>query len=162
MKHSSEGGSESRVEGLSSRDLRMGIVASRFNEGFVGKLLDGALAALGRMGTRPEDVRIVRVPGAFELPLAARGLARSGACDAIIALGCVIQGETSHFEHVSRAAADGLERVALDYGIPIGFGVLTTETPEQAAARAGGECGNLGFDAAVAAVEMAFVLGDLG
>jgi 6,7-dimethyl-8-ribityllumazine synthase len=146
---------------MSSADFRIAIVAARFNERFVGQLLEGALAALERMGTSREDVRVVRVPGAFELPLAAKRLAESGGYDAIIALGSVIRGETSHFEHVSRAAADGLERVSLDYGIPVGFGVLTTETPEQAAARAGGDKGNIGFDAAMAAVEMASVLRDI-
>jgi len=161
VRRDSEGGSGVRVDGMSSADFRIAIVAARFNERFVGQLLEGALAALERMGTSREDVRVVRVPGAFELPLAAKRLAESGGYDAIIALGSVIRGETSHFEHVSRAAADGLERVSLDYGIPVGFGVLTTETPEQAAARAGGDKGNIGFDAAMAAVEMASVLRDI-
>ena len=149
------------VEGLSSKGCRIAIAAARFNDHIVGRLLDGAFTALRETGTPREEVRVVRVPGAFELPLAARRLAQSGAYDAIIALGCVIRGETPHFEQISRAAVDGLERVSLDYGIPVGLGVLTTETAGQAAARAGGDQGNRGFDAAVAAVEMVSLLRDI-
>jgi 6,7-dimethyl-8-ribityllumazine synthase len=145
-------------KGLSSRGCSIAVAAASFNGPIVARLIEGALEALDRTGSPRDEIRIVRVPGAFELPLAARGLAETRRYDAIVALGAVIRGETSHFEHVSRAAAEGLGRVSLDYGIPIGFGVLTTETPEQAASRAGGARGNLGFDAAMAAVEMIAVL----
>lgn len=150
-----------RLEGLGSRGRRFAIAAARFNDNIVNRLIDGALGALEEAGTPRSEVQVVRVPGAFELPLAVRGLAASGRFDAVIALGCVIRGETAHFEHVSRIATDGLGRVALDYGIPVGFGVLTTDTPEQAAARAGGVVGNLGLDAARAAIEMVVVLRSL-
>ena len=147
-----------RLEGLSSEGCRIAIAAARFNDHIVGRLLEGAIGALEQTGTPRAAIPLVRVPGAFELPLAVRHLAESGEYDAIIALGCVIRGETPHFEHVSRAAADGLQRVSLDHGIPIGFGVLTTNTLQQAIARAGGAVGNSGFDAAVAAVEMVAVV----
>jgi 6,7-dimethyl-8-ribityllumazine synthase len=138
------------------------VVASRFNDDVVSRLIGGALEALREMGSGSEDVPVHRVPGAFELPLGARRLAATGQWDAIVALGCVIRGETAHSEHVGRVAADGLARVSLDYGIPVGFGVLTTENAEQALARSGGEGGNLGFDAAVAAVGMAATLRTMG
>lgn len=147
-----------RLEGLSSKGYRIVIAAARFNDHIVSRLVEGAVDALIRLGTLREEIQIVRVPGAFELPLAARELARSGQYDAIIALGCVIRGETPHFEHISRVAADGLERVSLDYGLPVGFGLLTTNTSEEAIARAGGQHGNTGSNAAVAAVEMACLL----
>ena len=147
-----------RLDRLSSEGCRVAIAAARFNDHIVGRLVEGAFAALEQTGTPRDRVTLVRVPGAFELPLVARRLAASGGYDAIIALGCVIRGETPHFEHVSRVAADGLLRVSLDQSIPVGFGVLTTNTPEQAAERAGGAVGNSGFDAAVAVVEMVSVL----
>ena len=140
------------LAGLGSAGYRFAIAAGRFNENIVDRLIEGALSALEKTGTRPDAVEVVRVPGAFELPLAAQKLSES--CDAVIALGCVIRGETPHFEYVSRAAAEGLERVSLDSGIPVAFGVLTTDTAEQALARAGGDVGNRGYDAAVAAIEM--------
>jgi 6,7-dimethyl-8-ribityllumazine synthase len=146
---------------VSSAGCRDAIVAARFNDAIVARLIAGALEALAATG-HTEDVPIHRVPGAFELPLGARGLASTRRWDAIVALGCVIRGETAHFDHVGRVAADGLARVALDYGTPVGFGVLTTGNTEQALARAGGEHGNLGFDAAVAAVSMAATLRTLG
>ena len=148
-------------EGLSSASCRVVIVASRFNQDIVDRLLSGALDALEETGTGRDEVRVVRVPGAFELPLAAHRLADSGEYDAVVGLGCVIRGETSHFEHVSRAATDGLERVSLDSGVPVGFGVLTTDTVDQALARSGGGAGNRGYDAAVAALEMVQLLRDL-
>ena len=148
-------------EGLSSASCRVVIVASRFNQDIVDRLLSGALDALEETGTGRDEVRVVRVPGAFELPLAAGRLADSGEYDAVVGLGCVIRGETSHFEYVSRAAIDGLERVSLDSGVPVGFGVLTTDTVDQALARSGGGAGNRGYDAAVAALEMVQLLRDL-
>jgi 6,7-dimethyl-8-ribityllumazine synthase len=140
------------LEDLSSAAFRFAIAACRFNQEIVDRLLEGALSALEKTGTRSDAVEIVRVPGAFELPLAAQKLAQN--CDAVIALGCVIRGETPHFEYVSQAAAQGLERVSLDSGTPVGFGVLTTDNREQAMARAGGDVGNGGYDAAIAVIEM--------
>jgi 6,7-dimethyl-8-ribityllumazine synthase len=146
------------IQGLSSAGGRFAIVASRFNTLIVDRLLEGALEAFSRCGTPADRVGVLRVPGAFELPLAASRLAASENYDALVALGCVVRGETPHFDHVSRAATDGLERVSLDFGIPIGFGVLTTEDMAQARARSGGESGdmgsNRGFDAALAAIQM--------
>jgi 6,7-dimethyl-8-ribityllumazine synthase len=150
------------TEGLSSKGARFVIVASRFNENVVGRLLEGARAAFDRTGTGSGAVDVVRVPGAFELPLAVASLADSETYDAVVALGCVIRGETSHFEHVSRAATDGLQRVSLEFGIPVGCGILTTDTVEQAMERSGGADGaaraNRGFDAAIAAIEMVQLL----
>ena len=137
---------------LDSSAYRFAIAAGRFNQEIVDRLLEGALSALEKTGSPRDGVKVVRVPGAFELPLAAQRLAPN--CDAVIALGCVIRGETPHFEYVSQAAAQGLERVSLDSGIPVGFGVLTTDNVAQAQARAGGEVGNRGYDAAIAAIEM--------
>ncbi len=146
-------------DGLDSTGCRFAIVASRFNAHIVDRLLEGALQAFVQTGTAAEDVDIVRVPGAFELPLAVARLADSENYDAVVALGCVIRGDTPHFEHVSRAAADGLQRVALEFGLPVGFGLLTTENVPQAMERSGGNDGtirqNRGFDAAIAAIEMA-------
>ncbi len=137
---------------LDSSGRRIGIAAGRFNQEIVDRLLEGALSALEETGTDRDAVELVRVPGAFELPLAVQKLAEK--CDAVIALGCVIRGETPHFEYVSEAASQGLERVSLDSGTPVGFGVLTTDDVEQALARAGGDVGNRGYDAAIAAIEM--------
>ena len=136
---------------LGSEGYRFAIVAARFNQEIVDRLVEGAFSAFEKTGTSRDGVEIVRVPGAFELPLAAQKLAEN--CDAVVALGCVIRGETPHFEYVSQAAAQGLERVSLDSGIPVGFGVLTTDNVEQALARAGGDVGNRGYDAAIAAIE---------
>jgi 6,7-dimethyl-8-ribityllumazine synthase len=148
-------------DNLDSSGLGFAIVASRFNANIVDRLLEGALEALEKTGTPPHEVRVVRVPGSFELPVAAKRLTTDGAFDAVIALGCVIRGETPHFEHVGRAATEGLLRVSLDANIPVTFGVLTTENYEQAAARSGGDAGNRGFDAAIAAIEMVRLLRDL-
>ena len=149
----------SSLEGLDSGGYRFAIVAGRFNQEIVDRLLEGALSALEKTGTPRDGVKVVRVPGAFELPLAAQKLATD--CDGVIALGCVIRGETPHFEYVSQAAAQGLERVSLDSGVPVGFGVLTTDNVEQAIARAGGEIGNRGYDTAMAVIEMLESLGRL-
>jgi len=141
------------------QDMRVGIVASLYHQQVMEGLLDGALRALREVGiTEPA---VLRAPGSFDLAVVARALADRG-CDAVVALGAVIQGGTPHFEHVSRAAADGLTRVAVDTGVPVGFGVLTCNTEEQALDRAGlpGSTEDLGYEAAIAAVATARVLRD--
>ncbi|MEQ1886313.1 MAG: 6,7-dimethyl-8-ribityllumazine synthase [Bryobacteraceae bacterium] len=136
-----------------ARGLKFAVVVARFNSDITGKLLEGAVEALKKANA--DDHKVFSVPGAFELPLAAKKLARRGGYDAIIALGAVIRGETPHFDYVAGEAARGLQNVALDTGIPIIFGVLTTDNLEQAEARAGGALGNKGYDAAMTAIEMA-------
>ena len=138
--------------------LRIAITVSHFNENITRRLLQGAREALRRCGVGDEAVDIAWVPGAFDLPVAAQAFARSGRYDAIVCLGCVIKGETRHDRYVAMGAATGLARVALDGALPVTFGVLTTETLEQAEARSGGSHGNKGEDAALAAVEMATLL----
>jgi 6,7-dimethyl-8-ribityllumazine synthase len=134
---------------------RFALVVSRFNASVTEGLLRGARAALAESGVRDEDVTLVRVPGAFELPLVARRLAGSGAFDAVICLGCVIKGDTLHFEYIAGAASQGIMEAGLQTGVPVGFGLLTTLTEEQAAERAADGPGNKGREAALAAVEMA-------
>jgi 6,7-dimethyl-8-ribityllumazine synthase len=141
--------------------LRVLVLRSAFNADVVQGLVDGALRALDEMGADPSDVVIETVPGAFELPLAARGAAESGRFDAIVALGAVIKGETDHYEHIARAAAAGLEAAARETGVPVGFGVLTVAEESQARARSAAGPGNKGAEAARAAVEMVHVLGRL-
>lgn len=144
--------------GLDGRGLRIGIVASRFNAAIVERLVETARDELHRLGTRPQDVILIRVPGAFELPIAARALLRCATPpDAVVCLGAVIQGETPHFDFVAGAAADGILRVGLDTGRPVIFGVLTTNTMAQAQDRADGAY-RRGTDAARDAVEMARLL----
>ncbi len=151
------------IEGdLDARDLRFAIVAARFNDAVVERLIDGAVRSLCGHGADPARLELVRVPGAYDLPLVARRIAESGRADAIIALGAVIRGETAHFEYVASACALGLSRVADETGVPVAFGVLTTETEEQAEDRAGGAEGNRGADAAEAAIRLASVLRRLG
>ena len=133
---------------------RVAVVVSRFNEVATGRLAAGARACLLERGFDPASIDEFWVPGAFELPLAADRLAARGVYDAVIALGCVIRGETPHFEFVSAEAARGLGEVALKHGLPVAFGVLTTDDAEQAMARAGGRHGNKGWEAAEAALEM--------
>jgi 6,7-dimethyl-8-ribityllumazine synthase len=147
------------IEGeLLVRDLRFCVVITRFNDFVVEPLLRGALDALKRHGAADKQIEIVRVPGAFDLPVAARKLALSRRYEALIALGAVIRGQTPHFEYVAGECASGLARIALESGVPIAFGVLTTDTMEQAVDRAGGKAGNKGADAALAALEMANLL----
>ncbi len=141
-----------------ARGLRIAIVASRFNEVIVGRLLDGALEALTRMGAERPDVHVTWVPGAWELPLAAQELARDGNNDAIVALGAVIRGDTAHFDYICTECASGLSRVSLDHRVPVGFGVLTCDNTAQADERTGSGDSNKGAEAAIAAVEMAQVL----
>lgn len=144
-----------------ARGRRFAVAVARFNELVTRKLLEGALEALGAHDVAREDVDVVWVPGAFELPLAAGRLAASGTYDGVICLGAVIRGETAHFEHVAGQAAAGIRRVAEATGVPVAFGVLSTDTLEQAVDRAGGTHGNKGWDAAIAAIEMASLLGQL-
>ena len=146
---------------LRARGRRFAIVASRFNEVIVAKLVEGALDCLRSHGVAEDDLDVAWVPGAFELPLAARRLAASGSYDAVICLGAVVRGETSHYELVAGRAAEGIARAADDTGVPVIFGVPTTDTLEQAADRAGGKHGNKGWDAAMAAMEMASLLEQL-
>jgi len=143
---------------LQAHGLRFTIVAARFNDFLVERLVDGALKSLRSHGAMPGHLELVRVPGAFDLPVVVRRIAGSGRADAIIALGAVIRGETAHFEHVAGECASGLARVAIDTGVPVTFGVLTTETVEQAEDRAGGREGNRGADAAEAAIRLASLL----
>ncbi len=151
------------VEGsLDGAGLRIAILVSRFNEIVGDRLLEGALAALGRRGVRPRDVLVVKVPGAFELPALARRLARAGGHDALVCLGAVVRGETPHFDYVAGEASSGIARVSYETGVPVLFGVLTADTLEQALDRAGGKHGNKGVEAADGAVEMARLLRALG
>ena len=134
---------------------KFAIVVSRFNDAITSRLLEGARAALREAGAKPEHVVALTVPGAFELPQAARCAAESGGYDAIVCLGCVIRGETPHFEYISAAVAHGLMQASGETGVPMAFGVLTTDTWEQAEARAGDGRDNKGFEAAAASLEMA-------
>lgn len=133
---------------------RYAVIASRFNHQITSKLADGAMDALVRHGAASEDVDLVWVPGAWELPYAARRLAATERYNALVVVGAVIRGETPHFDFVANAASRGLADASTEYEIPIGFGLLTTDTVEQAEARAGGDHGNKGWDAAIAALEM--------
>ena len=147
------------IEGdLSVRDLRIACVAARFNEIIVEPLLRGALEALRRQGVTDKQIEIIRVPGAFEIPLVLRKLALSRRYDALIALGAVIRGDTPHFDYVAGECAAGVSRISLESGVPIAFGVLTTNSVEQAMDRAGGKAGNKGADAALTAIEMVNLL----
>ncbi len=144
------------IEGdLTAVGRRFGVVASRFNDFIVRPLLDGALDAIRRHGGDPASVDVVWVPGSYEIPLAAKRLALSGRYDAVVCLGAVIRGATAHFDYVAGGAANGIASIALETGTPVIFGVITTETIEQAIERAGTKAGNKGFEAAVSAIEMA-------
>jgi 6,7-dimethyl-8-ribityllumazine synthase len=141
--------------GLSAAGLRFAIVVSRFNSFITERLLTAAVDALERAGAAAKDVDVVRVPGAFELPLASKKLALAGKYDALIAIGCVIRGETSHYDYVCSETARGLQLAQMDTGVPIMFCVLTCDTLEQAIDRAGLKGGNKGFEAGLGAIEMA-------
>jgi len=147
---------------LSGKGLKFGIVASRFNEFITGRLVDGALDGLQRHGVADSDIEILKVPGAYEVPLAAKLLAQSKRFHAILCLGAVIRGATPHFEYVSAEVSKGVAAVSLEVGVPVIFGVLTTDTIEQAIERAGTKSGNKGWDAALAAIEMANLMKQLG
>lgn len=140
---------------LVARGGRFGIVVARFNESITAALLEGARSGLTRHGVAEDAIDVVWVPGSFEIPLVAARLAQQGGYAAIICLGAVIRGETAHFDHVSAGATHGIARAALDSGVPVIFGVLTTDTVDQAVARAGGKQGNKGYEAAETALEMA-------
>ena len=147
------------IEGtLSAGGRSFGIVASRFNDFIVRALVDGALDAVRRHGGEAGSVDVVWVPGSYEIPVAAREMAKTGRYDAVICLGAVIRGATAHFDYVAGGAAGGISAVALETGVPTIFGVITTETIEQAIERAGTKMGNKGFEAAVSAIEMADLL----
>jgi 6,7-dimethyl-8-ribityllumazine synthase len=151
-----------QIEGdLNARRMRFGIVLSRFNTLVGEQLLAGALEALANRGVEPGNVDVVHVPGAFEIPLALKALAVSGKYDALVALGAVIRGGTPHFEYVAGECASGVARVSHETGVPVAFGVLTTDNLEQALERAGGKGGNKGADAALTAIEMANLLKQL-
>ena len=140
---------------------RFAVVAATFNEIVVRPLVEGALTCFRAHGVSDDDLHVVWVPGAFEIPLTAKRLAMSGMFDAIVCLGAVVRGETAHFDYVAGEAARGIQAVTLETGVPVAFGVLTTETMEQALDRAGGKHGNKGWDAAMTAMQMASVLDQL-
>ncbi|TVM15361.1 6,7-dimethyl-8-ribityllumazine synthase [Oceanidesulfovibrio indonesiensis] len=150
------------IEGqLNASGLKFALVATRFNDFIVDKLVGGAVDYLVRHGANREDMTLVRLPGAFEMPVVAKKLAQKGEYDAIICLGAVIRGSTPHFDFVANEVSKGLAQVALESGIPVGFGVLTTDTLEQAIERAGSKAGNKGVEAASAALESVRVLEQL-
>lgn len=143
------------VEGkIVAKGMKFGIVASRFNDFICGRLVEGAVDALTRAGADDKDILIYKVPGAFELPLIAKKLAKSGRFDAVICLGAIIRGATPHFEYISAEVSKGIAVVGLETETPVTFGVLTTDTIEQAIERAGTKAGNKGWDAAMSAIEM--------
>ena len=146
---------------LNSSGMRFAIVASRFNDFVTSRLLGGALDALERTGTAESDITVVRVPGSFEIPLAAKKLVQAKKYDAVICLGTLIRGETPHFDYISSEVTKGIGSVALESGTPVAFGVLTADSVEQAIDRAGMKSGNKGFEAALSAVEMASLLKQL-
>lgn len=144
-----------KIEGKVVADgIKIGIVASRFNEFIVSKLVGGAVDGLVRHDVKDEDISVAWVPGAFEIPLAAKKMAASGKYDAVICLGTVIRGETSHYDYVCAEVSKGIAQVSLESGIPVMFGILTTDTIEQAVTRAGTKAGNKGYDCALGAIEM--------
>jgi 6,7-dimethyl-8-ribityllumazine synthase len=150
------------IEGtLDASGLRVGIVAARFNDFIVERLLAGAIDTLVKHGANVADIDVVRVPGAFEMPLAVNKLAARGRYDSLIALGCVIRGATPHFDYVAGEASRGIGQAGLAHNVPVGFGLLTVETIEQAIERAGTKAGNKGVDAAMSAIEMATLLRQL-
>lgn len=146
---------------LNASGLKIAILSARFNQFVTERLTEGAIEAFRRHGGNPEDLDVIRVPGAFEMPLTAKKLAAGGGYDALVAVAAVIRGDTSHSEYVSGWATTGLAQVAQESGIPLGFGVLTTETVEQAIDRAGAKSGNKGAEAMITAIEMANLLKEL-
>ena len=154
-----EGSIEGGIEGnLTAGGLKFAIVVARFNSFITDRLLAGALDALKRSGAAEDAIEIVKVPGSWEMPVTVRAIAERKRHDAIICLGAVIRGDTPHFDYVAGEAASGLARIAVETGIPVAFGVLTTNTVDQAVDRAGAKSGNKGFDAAMTAIEMANLL----
>ena len=147
---------------LDAKGCRFGLVVSRFNELLTGRLVEGALDCLARHGAREDDIVLVRVPGSWEIPLAAQRLAVTGKVDAVIGLGVLIRGATPHFDYIAAETAKGLASVALSSGIPVSFGVVTSDTLEQALERAGAKAGTKGWQAAQAAIEMVQLYRRLG
>src|SRR5688572_12396306 len=156
MSNASNAGGPRTLEGalIPAADARFALVAARFNAFIVERLVEGALDALHRHGVSDDRITLVRVPGSWEIPLACSRLAKSGKVDAIVALGCVIRGATAHFDYVAGEVSKGVSGVSMQTQVPIAFGVLTTDTIEQAIERAGTKAGNKGFDAALSAIEM--------
>ena len=151
------------IEGhLNASGLRFAVIVTRFNDFITEKLLSGALDALKRSGGNEEQITVVRVPGAFEIPLTAKRVASTGNYDAVICLGAVIRGATPHFDFVAAEASKGIAAVSLETGVPLSFGVITTDTIEQAIERAGTKAGNKGWEAAVTAIEMANLFKQVG
>ncbi len=146
---------------LAAKGFTFGIVVSRFNDFITARLLEGALDALRRHGAEEDRITVVRVPGSFEIPLAAKRMATSGQYDAIICLGTVIRGATPHFEYIAAEVSKGVAAASLETGVPMSFGVLTTDSIDQAVERAGTKGGNKGFDAACSAIEMANLFREL-
>jgi 6,7-dimethyl-8-ribityllumazine synthase len=152
-----------RFEGmLLGKGLKFGLVVSRFNEFFSKKLLEGAQDALLRHGVNEEDIEVAWTPGSFEMPLIAQKLAQTKKYDAVICLGAVIRGGTPHFNYIASEVTKGIAKVNLDTGVPVTYGVITTDTLEQAVERSGTKAGNKGFDAAVSAIEMANLVKSIG
>ncbi len=150
---------ESIIEGtLNAGGMKVGIVVSRWNEFITKALLEGAMDALRRQGADTADITTASVPGSFEIPVAVQAMAQSGKYEAIVALGCIIRGETTHYDHIASAVTSGIASVTMSTGIPVSFGVVTTESIEQAIERAGSKAGNKGAEAALVAVEMANLL----
>lgn len=147
---------------LVSKNIKVGIIAARFNEFIVSKLLSGALDGLRRHNVEEDDIEIAWVPGAFEIPLIASKMANSGKYDAVICLGAVIRGSTTHYDYVCSEVSKGVANVSLQSGLPVIFGVLTTENIEQAVERAGTKAGNKGYDSAVSAIEMVNLIRQIG
>jgi len=147
------------IEGdLQAKGFKFGIIVSRFNDFITSRLLEGATDALLRHGAKDDDIEVVRVPGAFEIPLIAKKLASKGTFQAVICLGTVIRGATTHFDYVASEVSKGIAAASLETGVPIAFGIITADTIEQAVERAGAKAGNKGWDAAVTAIEMAQVI----
>jgi len=150
------------IEGmLNAEGLRFGIIVSRFNGFIAERLLEGALDALTRHGASADGITIAKVPGSFEIPLVAQKMAESGSYDAVICLGAIIRGATPHFDYVAAETAKGIAQAGMKSGVPVIFGVLTTDTIEQAVERAGTKAGNKGFDAAMTAIEVARLVKEL-
>ncbi len=148
-----------KIEGeLQAKGLKFAIIISRFNDFITGKLLDGAIDALIRHGATDQSIDVIKVPGSFEIPLVARKVAEKKSYDAVICLGTIIRGATPHFDYIAAEASKGIAAASMETGVPIAFGVLTTDTIEQAVERAGTKSGNKGWDAAMVAIEMAQLL----
>ncbi|ACN98334.1 6,7-dimethyl-8-ribityllumazine synthase [Sulfurihydrogenibium azorense] len=151
------------IEGnLAAEGLKFGIVLGRFNSFITERLLEGAIDCILRHGGNKENIDVVRVPGSFEIPLIAKKLAKSGKYDAVICLGAVIRGSTPHFDYVANEVTKGIAQVSLETEVPISYGILTTDTIEQAIERAGTKMGNKGFDAALTAIEMVNIIKQIG